>query len=141
MIRDRPCKVAAEKTPTKKNHLYIQSGINSFHYHSLTLLLFCFAVSSNIVKGNQRSPRDQRCWGQAGWCYTKAPLLPNLVSITPAPWAVPVGGYFYAKPPGNGEPPAEQGSPKGCREDAQVGAKILQRKEVKEPRLLSLSKG
>lgn len=76
-----------------------------------------------------------------GWCYTKAPLLPNLVSITPAPWAVPVGGYFYAKPPGNGEPPAEQGNPKGCREDAQAGAKILQRKEVKELRLLSLSKG
>lgn len=142
MIRGRVCTAAAEETPKKQpqNHLYIRSDINSFHYHSLTPLRFPFAVSSNIVKGNRagvrRGWRGRRRWGWAG--ATPNPLCSPNPSVSPR--AVPRMGHFEAKITREGGAWGRAG--KMHRGVARAGKKkTTGRKELKELRLLSLSKG
>jgi len=135
IIQHRLHKAAAE-TP-KKPHFYIASSINSLPCHSLVSPRPHFTFSPNIVQGNGTGFD-----GAEGDSSAPTPLCsPTL----PTPRAVPQRDIALQKSPRSRDPRAERGSLKGCGEDAQTAfkswKKILQRKELKELRLLSLSKG
>lgn len=135
MIRDRPCKAAAEETPptTKKGSLHHEQ--HQFISASLTdVASFPLLLKAiTLVSGGDSSAGDRLELHQT----SSAPQLGR--------WAVLWVGISVQTPPWEGSPSGRAGQPQGmrerCTDNLPVLAQILQREELTELRLLSLSKG
>lgn len=142
MIRDRLCKWQQKryiKTLCKQHQLISPSlpDVTSFP------LMFLISLKAIVWvfrgAGGDRDAGDRQ--GLMLWISESSPpnpLCSQLGLHHPSTPGCPTGGYFSAKPPGS---KAQRGTGRMHRRVSQPLAKPLQRKELKEPRLLSLSKG